>query len=352
MEKNINKNFIPGLVSVIVPTYNRADIILETLNSVRFQTYRPVELIIIDDGSTDNTAEFIKKWEKLNSDDKSFRVNYFKQKNSGASSARNFGIAKSNGEFIQFLDSDDLLNPFKIEKQLKCSILFDSTVYSDCRRFSIIRDGVLLYPLFTINRSEVALKDWFEGRFIPPCAFLWRRKDVQLNGFWNENLSLDDDGEFARRFLLKGGKWSFCSGALSYYRMYPDLRSRQSAVREIEALKTLTNVLEETEKKLVELDLLEKNKKSFAICYWNLAKYSAFEPEIMKFAIDNYKRLDPTGKIPENKIDIILYCIFGIKGRKIIIDFIHRFVKIQPFKVVAKVKNISAMMNFDLRELN
>lgn len=103
------------LVSVIIPAYNRADSIANTISSIISQKYRPLEIIIVDDGSTDNTYEivqpYLQKKELLS-------IKYYYQKNQGVSVARNTGISKAKGEFISFLDSDDILLPEKIENQV------------------------------------------------------------------------------------------------------------------------------------------------------------------------------------------------------------------------------------------
>jgi len=98
------------LVSVILPTYNRAHCLAETLNSILSQTYKNLELIVIDDGSTDDTRQLI---EQFNGN-----IRYYYQENHGVSNARNHGIRKVQGEFIAFADSDDTWSPNKIEQQL------------------------------------------------------------------------------------------------------------------------------------------------------------------------------------------------------------------------------------------
>ena len=112
-------------VSVIIPTYNRADLIGETIESVLKQTFDDFEIIIVDDGSTDATGEVVRKFDGP--------IKYLYQDNRGRSCARNRGFEASSGDYVCFLDSDDVLKPMMIERQVS---LLDSNsnlgfVYSD-----------------------------------------------------------------------------------------------------------------------------------------------------------------------------------------------------------------------------
>ncbi|MDA3897996.1 MAG: glycosyltransferase family A protein, partial [Desulfobacteraceae bacterium] len=101
--------------TVIIPTYNRSHLVLETLDSLIEQTYRPIEIILIDDGSTDNTNEVVENWKMINDDDIKLSICIIYQKNMGPSAARNRGIQESSGAYILFLDSDDKLYPQCLE---------------------------------------------------------------------------------------------------------------------------------------------------------------------------------------------------------------------------------------------
>jgi len=99
-------------VTVIIPTYNRADYVCEAIDSVLTQTFTDYEIIVVDDGSTDNTADLLRPLAEQG------LIRYIFQENRGESAARNQGIAVASGEYIAFLDSDDLFLPTKLEKQV------------------------------------------------------------------------------------------------------------------------------------------------------------------------------------------------------------------------------------------
>lgn len=98
------------LISCVVPTYNSEKYLREALNSVLEQTYRPLEIIVADDGSTDGTADVAAKYGN--------EIRFFSQNTSGPAATRNFGLSHASGEFIAFLDADDLWHPEKLEMQM------------------------------------------------------------------------------------------------------------------------------------------------------------------------------------------------------------------------------------------
>lgn len=112
MDNKINK-----LCSVIITTYNRENLILETLHSVYNQTYRPIELIIIEDGSTDNTKDVIQKWITEYSEPE-FGIIFKSQNNHGAPAARNRALSLLSGKYVQEVGSDDMLHPYKLELEI------------------------------------------------------------------------------------------------------------------------------------------------------------------------------------------------------------------------------------------
>jgi len=106
------------VVSVVIPAYNRVELIARALDSVWNQTYRPIELVFVDDGSTDGTHDCILKWADGHAGESDFDVHCLYQENQGANAARNLGIQHAKGELVAFIDSDDRWLPDKLEKQV------------------------------------------------------------------------------------------------------------------------------------------------------------------------------------------------------------------------------------------
>jgi len=106
------------LVSVVIPTYNRAELLAQCLLSVGKQTYRPLEIIVADDGSTDETAKVVANFREQAARQDDLTVTYLPLPRGGAPKARNAGVERATGEFIQYVDSDDLIHRQKIELQI------------------------------------------------------------------------------------------------------------------------------------------------------------------------------------------------------------------------------------------
>ena len=120
---------ISPLISIIIPSYNRAHLISETLDSIIAQTYENWECIIVDDGSTDNTLEILGKYRK-----KDNRFRYYQRPQDrlqGGNAARNYGYEQSTGEYIQWFDSDDLMHPLKLQLKIENAIKHQADIVID-----------------------------------------------------------------------------------------------------------------------------------------------------------------------------------------------------------------------------
>lgn len=156
------------MVSVIIPSYNRENTIVRAVNSVLNQTYKDIEVIVVDDCSKDRTLELL-------SSIKDERLKFFKlEKNSGACVARNFGIEKANGEFIAFQDSDDEWLPEKLEKQMK---VFESNSDVDlvfCQFTKIIKENTSVFP--PLESGIITRKVLLEKSYISTQTIIGRKE--------------------------------------------------------------------------------------------------------------------------------------------------------------------------------
>ena len=211
-------DFEPGLVSVIVPTFNRADLIGETLRSVVAQTYRPIELVVVDDGSTDCTREVVERFAGEAGPD--LRVRYVAQENRGVSAARNRGLVESRGEFIQYLDSDDLLRADKLALQVgelarRPELDF---VYSGSAMFSEIPDDSAT-PYTGLPTSD-PLVTCVGSHPLPwrTDSGVYRRRLCVEAGPWDESLYCWEDWEYHCRVCLATDRIGYVPGTMSFVR--------------------------------------------------------------------------------------------------------------------------------------
>jgi len=199
------------------------------------QTWPQREIIVVDDGSTDNSLAIARGFERSG-------VTVVTQPNRGASAARNHGLRLAAGDFIQFLDADDILAPEKLERQIaRLATLPAGRVASGswARFVTTPAEGVFSpEPAWRdLTGVEFLLLHYREGWMMPPIAWLTPRALVEIAGPWREDLSLNDDGEYFGRVLLASAGIAFCGEARSYYRsQVPGSLSRRSDRRALESL--------------------------------------------------------------------------------------------------------------------
>ena len=185
------------MISVIIPTYNSGIFIGEAIHSVLCQTCTDYEIIVIDDGSTDNTREIIEK---------NFpQVRYFYIPNQGVSRARNYGIRMARGEFIAFLDADDLWLPEKLEKQLEVFKADQELmlVFTEHRVFDT--NGFrkqLFFKKKRLMKGDI-VKNIFFYSHVTTSTVVVRRHVFQEVGFFEENLKAAEDDNLWMRIALK-----------------------------------------------------------------------------------------------------------------------------------------------------
>lgn len=249
------------LVSIIIPTYNRAHLIEETLDSIIAQTHTNWECIVVDDGSIDNTTAILANYCKKDS-----RFQFYNRpsnKMKGASACRNLGIEISRGEFVQFLDSDDILANNKLDEQLK-------KIHNKAFSIVICKWGIFNHDINdTLFKKDLAYYKDFNssidlfnilgkyGLYIPIHAFLISKKLIDKSGTWNEKLTINDDGEFFSRILMNAKSIYYTENTCVYYRKNND--ESLSSYTNIKKLKNLVFSWKLIESNLKPLFISEKN---------------------------------------------------------------------------------------------
>lgn len=191
---------INTMVSVVIPTYNRADYISRAVDSVLTQTYKNVEIIVVDDGSTDNTKHILKHYMD--------KIHYIHQENSGVEAARNAGIRSSSGRWIAFLDSDDYWLPEKLRIQLDCiekekvRVCFTNIIYSN-------ETGKNTYELCKKEYTLYEPVEFIKHNTLYVQTMVIEKSLLREVGKFDENLSIGGDTLMIFQIALQVPKFAF-----------------------------------------------------------------------------------------------------------------------------------------------
>ncbi|WP_443945664.1 glycosyltransferase family 2 protein [Pedobacter sp. AW1-32] len=209
-------------VSIIIPTFNYGHLIAETLNYLQDQTYQFWEAIIIDDGSTDNTEEVVNSFVK---NDKRFI--YIKKENQGVSAARNSGLALASGEYIQFLDADDLISADKIGLQVEfLRTHLEVDISTTSTKFFHQNNLQILYTDFGLtNKTSMPIVDGIGYPIIESLiqrnllviqSPLFRKNILNIIGYFADGMNYLEDWDFWFRAALQNMRFSYLKDELAY----------------------------------------------------------------------------------------------------------------------------------------
>jgi glycosyltransferase involved in cell wall biosynthesis len=198
------------LCSIIIPTYNHAKYIERSISCALAQTYKEIEVIVIDDGSTDDTPEIVKKFGDS--------IIYHRKTNGGLGAARNTGLKMSSGKYIQFLDSDDIIDKKKVEKQVKILEKDEriAVVYSDC---SCTEPGgtEIGNTSYSLAENENPLPVLLKRTLFSVHAGIVRRSVIEDVGLFDESRVAQEDWDLWLRIALKGHAYKYMPGNLAHY---------------------------------------------------------------------------------------------------------------------------------------
>lgn len=287
---------IKGMVSVIIPTYNGSRFISETIQSALDQTYKNLEVIVINDGSVDNTKDIVEDFIKIDS-----RVRLINQSNSGVSAARNRGIENSRGEYIALLDHDDLWLPDKLEKQLSLFMENIVLVYSNATAYDTKQN--IKYPIHNPKnfRSGKVIKYLSKANFIP-CLTAVIKKSVllRLDYMFDENMFMIEEYDLFIRLSLIGD-FNFIPETTAIYKIHGN---NEHKIRSYLFVHDLSYMLKKYDTLLSER--CKKNLSKYYLIYVaEDVKKAGFKllPAILLFLSSNLNFL--------NVLKILFYAIFS-----------------------------------------
>lgn len=208
-------------VSVVIPTYNYAHFLREAIESVLAQTFRDFEVIVVDDGSTDNTPEVVAQFGD--------RVQYIRQANQGPNAARNTGVLAARGEFIALLDADDLWLPDKLSRQVALADTRPEAglIYSGMLLFDSESGAVIGYHPLARCREGWVLRDLYMYHFVPSPTPLIRREVFEQVGIFDETAIGPDDWDLLMR-IAAHYQFAFVPDFLAMYRVHASVAGSKS----------------------------------------------------------------------------------------------------------------------------
>lgn len=288
-------------VSILVPCYNSEKHLAATIQSALRQSWRDKEIIVVNDGSTDRTGEVAEQFRSDN-------VKVYHQPNAGACRARNFAFEKSTGEFIQYLDADDLLSHNKIEEQLKYLLVSKDAVASGpWAHFTNQAESAIFHDQYIYkdyaSPADLLLDMWERREMMQTSVWLTPRHIVEKAGGWDESLTINQDGEFFCRVLLAASKVKYCPQAKVYYRSgNPNSVSKSQAYSKTKAESLLRTYLS-YENQIMRIantgnllrirQAIAKNYYSYIYLFYNLY------PDLARVAVDKVKqwRIPPDNQV-------------------------------------------------------
>jgi glycosyltransferase involved in cell wall biosynthesis len=258
------------LVSIIIPCYNASKWIAEAIDSCLHQTYSNIEIIVIDDGSKDDSLEIIKSY--------SNNIIWRHIPHTGANHARNISLSICKGEYVQFLDADDYILPEKIKRQVD---FLESTgadiVYGDWRHQYHYSNGTYTQGDIKISGQQTDILESLLGTWwVAVAALLYRRKAIERSNGWDESFSTAQDRDFFISLVMRGAKVVYQPGCYSIYRRYGNVTV--STASKPHWIMGHCLVLEKAERKLAQNKQLSSNyRRALAAGYFDMARYALFE---------------------------------------------------------------------------
>lgn len=255
------------LVSIIIPCYNAQEWLAETIDSCLQQTYSQVEVIVIDDGSTDGSIQILQQYGD--------RIRWEQQPyNQGANAARNRAFALARGAYIQWLDADDLILPEKIERQVQfLEETGNDAVYGDWQAKYHAADGStrmsrVMEPGAQADILASLLADWWTA----VASLLYRRDALERAPGWDDRLLNGDDRHYMLALAMSGARISYQPGCYSIYRRHS---SSITGSRPMQWIQGQVLVVDNAKEKLIAKNrLTPAYRQAIATSYFKLSRHA------------------------------------------------------------------------------
>jgi glycosyltransferase involved in cell wall biosynthesis len=298
--------------SIIIPCYNNEQYVGEAIESALGQTYEPMEVIVIDDGSTDGSLDTIRSFDE--------QITWRTGGNKGACHARNWGAELASGAYLMFLDADDRIALDTVGTLVE-----------------VLRDkehAMAACPWRRLRRENGAWKteepaipfrpptgdpiyDWLFGWYIPTCALLWSREAYVRTGGWDENLAANQDGDIALRALIKGTRLVHARSGRGFYRQHENTKDSISSSKTAPAIHSRETVAGKAAALLRERGQLDRYRAPIGKTYYRLARITAVDnPARSRDYLRRAKRMAGSDAITGSLMHRLLSGLLGLQRKQ------------------------------------
>ena len=229
------------IISIIVPVFNVEEYLEDCINSILTQSYKNIELILVDDGSTDASGEICDKYAKIDN-----RIVVLHKTNGGVSSARNYGIKYSKGKYIGFVDADDYIEPQMYQYMLKNMLSYNAQI---CVNIACYKDKKIYYDSEIekdLLTAKEAISNLLQMNFPTSLCNCLYDKEIIKNEFLNEDIHFWEDFEYQLRLLYKSRLISICRTPFYHYRQRVGSANNQIINDKIITCLKIANIVEKS----------------------------------------------------------------------------------------------------------
>jgi len=284
------------LITIVVPIYNVSKYLVECIESIIYQTYNNIEIILVDDGSYDGSSDICDKFEKKDS-----RIRVIHKTNGGLSDARNVGIKNAKGKYICFIDSDDIISKYYLEKLYNA--IYESQADISVGNFTNFKDTKEINDieckkaLLEINNGKESIKKIYNKKTYLKMTVAWNKlyKTELFSNILYDKGKIHEDESTTYKILYKANKVVIISDIIYYYRYVPNsITNQKISIKKLDAIEALENRLiffaDRNEIELYNLTLIRYASTNLRL-YLNFKKNLENSECIQEKLLGNFKKV-------------------------------------------------------------